>query len=848
MTVDRVRLPVDDALPRLHDALRHPSVVIIEAPAGTGKTTRVPPSLLDQPWIGNDRVVVLEPRRVAARAAARRMASERGERIGDTIGLRTRNDTRVGPSTRLEVVTEGVLTRMLLNDPALEGIGVVVFDEFHERSLHADTALAFVRETRAALRPDLRLILMSATFDADALAARLQADSVVRVEAVTYPVAITYRAPDPGQDLTDAMTKTIVSVLGDDAHRGDLLAFLPGAAAINRVDRTLRNRLGSRVGTELTITPLHGSLTATEQDQALRPDPDDRRKVILSTPIAETSVTIDGVATVIDSGLRRRPVIDHGRGMSRLQTVSASLASAEQRAGRAGRQQPGSCVRLWAMADDRHRLGTEPAEIERADLTALALDLAAWGATDPGELWWLDTPPQVAFDQARNTLASFGAIDNQHRLTDHGRAMHRLGAEPRLAHVMITSTRLEATHPGAVATSAALAAALADRDLLRGRDRPVDLRRRLDLIGGGNRATQVDRAALEQATSNARRWRNDLAALSPGAADQIDSELTGLLISVAFPDRIARRRADAGSFLLASGAGVSISPDDALAHADWLAVAETDGVGAEARVLTAAPLHLTEIEAHHADAIDEVDHGGWDRRARDVVFERRTQLGALVLHRRPMASPPSEVAIEALLTGVRREGLQLLRWDEADHRWRDRLAFAGSIQPDAWPAVDDASLLGTLEAWLAPHLRPSFRRSDLRTLSARVGIDSLLDWQQRTDLDRLVPTHIEVPSGSRIPIDYGAERGPVLAVRLQELFGLTTTPTVYNGRVPLVVHLLSPANRPVQVTLDLASFWAEGYVEVRKELRGRYPRHHWPEDPLTAPPTNRARQRRSQRE
>lgn len=844
MGADRVRLPVDDALPRLHDALRRQPVVVLEAPPGTGKTTRVPPSLLDQPWLEHERIVVLEPRRVAARAAARRMATERGEQIGDTVGLRTRNDTRVGPSTRIEVVTEGVLTRMLLTDPALDGIGAVVFDEFHERSLHADTGLAFVRETQSALRPDLRLILMSATLDAAALAARLRSDAVVSVEAVTHPVAVTYCAPEPGQNVNDAMVAAILSALGDDAHRGDILAFLPGAGAINRVSRDLRVRLGSRIGTELVITPLHGSLTAGEQDQALRPDPGARRKVILSTPIAETSVTIDGVATVIDSGLRRRPEIDHGRGMSRLRTVAASRSAADQRAGRAGRQQPGTCVRLWALADDAHRLADEPAEIAIADLTALALDVAAWGATEPSELPWLDAPPPVAFGQARNTLASLGAIDDHHRLTDHGRAMHRLGAEPRLAHLMIASTELEAEHPGAVATATMLAAALADRDLLRGRDRPVDLRRRLDAIAGGKRVESVDRVALEQAKATAKRWRRDLADLAPGAGHGPDSDLAGLLTSIAFPDRIARRRAEVGSFLLASGAGVTIAADDTLARAEWLAVAETDGVGAEARVLTAAPLLLGDIEPHHAAMISEVDHGGWDRRARDVVFERRTQLGALVLQRRPNPSPPLEAVVEGLLAGVRREGLRLLRWDDADHRWRDRVAFAGSVAPEDWPAVDDESLLADLDAWLAPHIQASFRRRDLESLSARSALESLLDWRRRKDLDRLVPTHAEVPSGSRIPIDYGAEGGPVLAVRLQELFGLSLTPTVYDGRVPLVLHLLSPAHRPVQVTLDLGSFWAEGYPEVRKELRGRYPKHHWPEDPTTAPPTNRAKRRR----
>lgn len=844
MVADRVRLPVDDALPRLHDALRRQPVVVLQAPPGTGKTTRVPPSLVDQPWIEHDRILVLEPRRVAARAAARRMAEERGEQVGETVGIRTRNDTRVSRSTRVEVVTEGVLTRMLLSDPSLDGIGAIVFDEFHERSLHADTALAFVRETRAALRPDLRLVLMSATLDAEALAARLRTDAIVTLDAVTYPVTITHRPPEPGQDLTDAVVEAIASAVDDPTHVGDLLTFLPGAGSINRVEQALRRRLSSRFESDLVVTPLHGALPPEQQDAALRPDARNRRKVILSTPIAETSVTIDGVATVIDSGLRRRPEVDHGRGMSRLRTVTASRAAADQRAGRAGRQQAGSCIRVWATAEDVHRPADEPAEIETADLTALALDIAAWGAADPTELPWLDPPPPVAIGEGRATLIALGAVDEQGRITEHGRAMHRLGAEPRLAHLMVTSAILESDHPGAIATATALAAALSDRDLLRGRDRPVDLTRRLDAMTGSGRASgPIDRRAVDHAKSVANRWRAALGAEHADAQARVDVELAGLLTSVAFPDRIARRRAEVGSFLLASGAGVRVAPADELARADWLAVAETEGVGAEARVVTAAPLELADIEDHHAAAIREIDHGGWDRRARDAVFERRTQLGAIVLQRRPNPSPPLEAVVEALLAGVRREGVRLIRWDDADERWRDRVAFARSMDPDSWPAVDDDSLLAGLETWLAPHLESSFRRRELEALPARTALEAMLDWRKRRELDRLVPTHAEVPSGSRLPIDYGAEAGPVLAVRLQELFGLAETPTVYDGRVPLVLHLLSPAHRPVQVTLDLASFWADGYTEVRKELRGRYPKHHWPEDPTTAPPTRRTKRR-----
>jgi len=836
----RPQLPVDAALPGLHAALRRQTIVILEAPPGTGKTSRVPPSLLGRPWLHDQRVILLEPRRVAARAAARRIAEERGESVGATVGLRTRDDTRIGADTRLEVVTEGVLTRMLLADPGLAGIGAIVFDEFHERSIHADTALAFTRETMGALRPDLRVVIMSATLDAAPLAALLGADAIVTVEAERHPVTVTHEPPAPGEDTTDATARAALDALRDPVHRGDVLVFLPGAAAINRAERRLRDQVGDRI----VITPLHGSLPPTRQDAALRPDPDGRRKVILSTPIAETSVTIDGVATVIDGGLRRRPTFDPGRGLSGLRTVTASRAAADQRAGRAGRQQPGTCVRVWPKTDDSHRPAAEPPEIITADLTALALDLAVWGATDVGAVPWLEPPPPAPLDTARATLRDLGAIDDEDRVTTHGRALSSLGTDPRLAHLLTRSVSLEQTHPGAIATATALAAVLADRDLLRGRDRPTDLRRRLDLMLAGRPAGPHDHDARRRARRSMHRWNERLSPLHEGRPAAADLDLTGILTSIAFPERIARRRADDGHFLMASGTGVVMPTADGLAREAWIAVAETEGIGADARIVTAAPVDLVELETHHADRFEEVDHGGWDHRRGDVVFERRTRLGAVVVRRRPDPSPGPDALIAALLAGVRHEGLALLRWDDADLRFRERLAFAHTVEPDSWPAVDDATLLESLDSWLAPHLSTTMRRRELGDLPARTALASLLDWQRSRDLDRLVPTHVDVSSGSRLPIDYGAEGGPVLSVRLQELFGSSTTPTVFEGRVPLVVHLLSPAHRPVQVTRDLASFWTEGYAEVRRELRGRYPRHHWPEDPATAPPTSRAKRRR----
>lgn len=835
-------LPVDAVLARIHEELDRHTTIVLQAPPGTGKTSRLPPSLLDQPWLGDRRVVVLEPRRVAARSAARRMATERAEALGATIGLRTRDDTRVGPHTRLEVVTEGILTRMLLEDPGLEGIGAVVFDEFHERSIHADTALALLRETMAALRPDLRLVVMSATLDTTRLATRLDTDAVVSVSAEQHPVAITHARPAPGEDLVDATARVTAQVLDDPTHIGDLLVFLPGVAAINRVERRLRDRL--RPDDPLLITPLHGSLSSTRQDKALRPDPDGRRKVVLATPIAETSVTIDGVATVIDSGLRRRPVIDPGRGLSGLRTVTASRAAADQRAGRAGRQRPGTCVRLWGANDDTHRPVSEPPEITTADLTSLALDLAVWGAADASTLPWIDEPPPATMATAKTNLVELGALDPEGRLTSHGRTLHALATDPRLAHLLVEAVGLEHTHPGAIMTATAVAAVLSEPDPYRSRARPTDLRLRVDLLTVDTPTGPHDRDAVARARRAMHRLRRRIEPLHEGPVGAADLDLTGLLISLAFPQRIAQRRAHPGHFLMVSGTGVVMDPSDALAREPWIAVAETAGVGPDGRVVLASPVDQADLRGAHRQRFDEVEYGGWHPTRGDVVFERQIRLGAIVVQRRPADRPPPEAVVNALVSGVRHEGLDSLRWDEQSRRLRERIAFAHSIEPDRWPAVDDDTLLTTLESWLAPHLDGAMGRPRLGEIDLRPIMASLLDWRQAGRLDRLVPTHLEVPSGSRIRVDYRAEGGPVLAVRLQEMFGSATSPTVYDDRVPVVVHLLSPAGRPVQVTRDMASFWAGGYAEVRRELRGRYPKHPWPEDPTTARPTSRAAPRR----
>ena len=611
-------------------------------------------------------------------------------------------------------------------------------------------------------------------------------------------------------------------------YPGDVLVFLAGSRNIADAQRSLRKR----VGPDTVVLPLHGMLPPAEQDAALSPDPRGRRRVILSTPIAETSVTIDGVGVVIDTGKRRRPEMDHGRGMSRLRTVNAGRSATDQRKGRAGRQGPGVCVRLWAEADQARRRPHDPPEILTADLTSLALQLAAWGVGDHLELQWIDKPPDAAIAAARGTLSVFGAIDDSRRLTDHGRRMLRLGAEPRLAHLMLMGSEL-----GMGGTACDIAAVLSDRDLLRGRDRPADLRERVEALHQGG--PHVDRIARSKAREVARRWRRSLGA----DGDPIDIDSVGALVSLAFPNRIAKRRDDVGSFLLSSGAGAKLPETDSLARETFLAVAELQGAGPDAIIRTAAPLNADDLDTHHQSDIELAVSGGWDRRRRDVVFEDQRRLGALILSRSPTTNPPSEAVVDALLAGIRREGLGLLSWSKADHRFRDRLAFMHHLEPDEWPDVADDSLMSTLNDWLVPSLKHATRRAELERVDVKTALATLIDWRKRRDLDRLAPTHLTVPSGSTIPIDYTDPECPALAVRLQEIFGMTESPTIGDGKVAVVLHLLSPAHRQVQATSDLESFWSSGYTEVRKELRGRYPKHHWPEDPTAAAATSKAKRR-----
>lgn len=823
-------LPIDDALPALLSALDTGTTAVLQAPPGAGKTTRVPLALLDQAWAAGGRIIMLEPRRLAARGAARRMAQMLGEEVGQTVGYRVRMDARVSAATRIEVVTEGIFLRRLQSDPSLDGVSAVLFDEFHERSLDADLALAFCLQTRELLRDDLRLVVMSATLDGGPVAALLGGAPLVTSEGRAFPVETRWLEPGPTDRPDTHMARAIRRALAEE--QGSVLAFLPGSGEIRRVERLLAE---GPLPANVLLTPLYGDMSLDAQDIAIRPAPAGQRKVVLATAIAETSLTIEGIRIVIDSGLSRLQRFDPRSGMDRLETVKSSRASADQRRGRAGRLSAGVCYRLWSEAGDRALIPFSAAEITRADLTPLALELAQWGIIDADELAWLDSPPAATLAQARKLLQQLGALDAALRITAHGKAMAGLGIHPRLAHLVLRGREL-----GRTRLACRIAALIGERDILRGNGRrDADLRTRLEHLGDRGRGGEVDRGALLLALEQARQ----LERLVGGPPGPIDHQDAGLLLALAYPDRIAQRRAGAaGQFRLSGGRGAMLDPADALAACDFLAVADLDGQGRDARIFLAAPVTQTALEEAFIHDIRSETEVAWDGREQIVQARRRRRLFELSLKDEPLPTPPADLVLPALLEGVRAMGLSCLPWTKELEGWRRRVAFLHRAAPDRWPDLSDDGLLGSLEDWLAPYLSGATRRSHLDRIDLHAALTGILDWNQRQAMDTEIPTHLTVPTGNRIPIDYSGEE-PVLAVRLQELFGLAETPRLGGGRIPVLLHLLSPAHRPVQVTRDLAGFWAGSYREVKKELAGRYPRHYWPDDPLVAEPTARAKRR-----
>jgi ATP-dependent helicase HrpB len=852
-----INLPIVGVLPALLSALTEHLRVVLEAAPGAGKSTMVPLALLEQPWLGGQKILMLEPRRIAARATAERMAALLGEKVGETVGYRMRMESRISAKTQIEVVTEGVLTRMLQDDAALADVGIVIFDEFHERSLQADLGLALTLQVQQTLREDLRVLLMSATLDGAGLCTRLDAAHVVSAGRV-FPVELRYAPPG----------KIVGRAVGIEAHtasvvrqalavaEGDVLVFLPGKREIQRVADVLASYpLG-----EVDVLPLHGDLELRAQHAVLVWNPA-RRRVILATNIAETSLTIEGVRAVVDAGLLRVAQFDPASGMTRLVTQRVSRANAEQRRGRAGRVAAGVCFRLWGEGEHAALMVQGEAEIRRADMLPLVLELAVWG-TAPDELFWLDPPPVAAMSQARDVLHALGAVDAAGRVTAHGRVLVAMPLHPRLAHILIHGARL-----GLGTLAAEVAALLSERDLLRGSMRGqearfgCDMALRLQALRQGGRELPTGMSVDEGARSRVRQVAKELVRRVPvGVVNKRDNVLddddaTGVLLILAYPERLAQATGS-GRFVLANGRAAQLEAVDGLAREAWLAVAHVDaqvegraldGSLGNARVFMAAKISLAAIEQVFAEEILPQELVAWDSRTQAVTARVQRRLGGLVLEDKPLLNTSTEVIQAALLQGIEKIGLACLPWQPRHMQWRGRVIFLRRVLGETWPDVCDAALLSNLEVWLAPSLHGMSRVAHLERLDLDAALRGLLDWPQQAALERLAATHVEVPSGSRIALDYApsldGEGVPVLPVKLQELFGLLDTPRVVDGKVPVLIHMLSPARKPLAVTQDLASFWRGAYQDVRKDMRGRYPRHPWPEDPLTAMPTRHTKAR-----
>jgi ATP-dependent helicase HrpB len=817
MTFD-TPLPIDAVLPDLTAALRARNAAVLVAPPGAGKTTRVPLVLAREPWAAGKKIIVLEPRRLAARAAAERMARTLGEKVGETVGLRVRFGSKVSGRTRIEVVTEGIFTRLVLDDPELSGIAAVLFDEFHERSLDADLGLALARDVQQGLREDLKILVMSATLDG-ARVARLLGDApVVESEGRAFPVTTHYLGRDPRSPVERQAADAVMRALP--AEAGSLLVFLPGAGEIRRTETLLQKRVADPA---VDVVALYGALDARAQDQAIAPLPVGRRKVVLATSIAETSLTIEGVRVVIDCGLSRVPRFEPDVGVTRLETVRVSRAAADQRRGRAGRTEPGVCYRLWSEPETNSLEAFARPEILAADLSSFALDLAQWGVSDPAKLSFLDQPPRAAFIEAQALLRELDALDAQGRITDEGRAIRALPLPPRLARMVIDAAR-----EGGGMLAADIALLVTERGL--GGD-AVDLTHRLDNL----RRDRSRRA--EDARRMAARWADEAGGKNDGGLSP------GAILSLAYPDRIARNRGGGSGFLLANGRGANVDPASNLARELFLAVAELTGTAAQGRILLAAPITPAEIETCFAAHIEQRDEVTVDAATLSLRGRKSRRLGALVLSEQTAPVTPDEETGRKLADAVAAAGLQKLPWTASLTQWRDRVMFLRKAEGDEWPDLSDAALAAGVGDWLAPLLADKTAVSGLGAQDLTQAVTALLPWDMRRRLDAEAPTHFEAPTGTRAAIDYTAEAGPSIAIRVQELFGLDRHPAIAGGRVPLVVELLSPAHRPVQVTRDLPGFWRGSYQAVKTEMKGRYPRHPWPDDPLAAPATRRAKPR-----
>jgi ATP-dependent helicase HrpB len=832
-------LPIISVIPDVRRLLASGGNLVLSAPPGSGKTTGIPPELLDEPWLAGQKILMLEPRRIAARTAAAQIARVLNETAGETVGYRIRMERKVSHATRIEIVTEGILTRYLQTDPELKGIGLVIFDEFHERSIHADLGLALCLDVQRGLRADLRILVMSATLNTGAVSRILGDAPVVKGEGSMFPVDIRHASasspPDPCRDTAAAVLKAVRE------EEGSILVFLPGAREIRNVHRRLTE---AGLGTEIVIAPLYGALGRHAQERAIEPVPGGMRKIVLATDIAETSLTIEGIRIVIDAGLMRVPRFDVRSAMTRLATVPVTRDSADQRAGRAGRLVPGICCRLWAREIHDTLLERAIPEILTTDISPLALELAAWGVRDPNRLSWLDPPAGAAFNQAMELLRDLGAIDNRGLITGHGKQMSSLGLHPRLSHMVLTARRF-----GMGGLACETAAILGDRDFLttgpNGRD--SDLRSRIDALRASTVHGHTSSHGMDAALCRMiRKTADQLKTRLNCAGDEGSVNDLGIVLSFAYADRISvRRPGDLPRYLVANGRGAYFPSPEPLSSEDYLVIADLDGSEPESVIYLAAPVTFEGLSRYCKDLITERQFIQWDRRSRSVLSRRQVLIGKTALKDFPLPDPDAGRVAEAMCEGIRQMGMEVLPWTKALRSWQGRIILMKSVGAEGidWPDVSDERLLATIETWLRPFLSNITRAGQLSGIDLSSALSPLLSWQHQKALDRLAPTHFIVPSGSRIPIDYSNPEAPVLSVRLQEMFGALETPAIARGAIPMLLHLLSPAGRPVQVTRDLKSFWQTTYFEVKKDLKGRYPKHHWPDNPLEAPPTNRTKKK-----
>ncbi|GGA38751.1 ATP-dependent helicase HrpB [Paenibacillus physcomitrellae] len=837
-----MRLPVDECLPELALVLEKGENAVLIAEPGAGKTTRTPLALLKEAWLDGQGILMLEPRRLAARSAAAYMARELGEQVGETVGYRIRMESRTGPQTRITVVTEGILTLMLHNDPALIGTGLIIFDEFHERNLHSDLGLALTRQSQQLLREDLRILVMSATLKEGPVSALLGGAPVIRSQGRIYPVETRYLTERNETPLEVLVQRTVLGALQE--HAGNMLVFLPGIREIRRAEQKLAavDLAGAQV------VPLYGAMTQEQQQEAIKALPDRQRKIVLATSIAESSLTVEGITVVIDSGLRRTELFSPRTGMGRLTTVRAARDSADQRRGRAGRTAPGVCYRLWTEEDHRQLKEETPPEMLEADLAPLALALAVWGSP-PSELDWLTPPPAGGYAGAVQLLQALGALDEDGRLTGAGREMAGLGLHPRLGRMLLEARRL-----GHGRLACLLAALLEDSRQLRLGGNDADVRRALAALLAAERGAEgpgagltapggpAAAAELQPLLRQSRRWAKQLGA-GPEPLPQVPEAeaVCGLLLSFAFPDRIGQLR-PGGRYLLSGGRGAALPAASPLAGSPYLVAAEVDDEGTEGRIVWAAPLEADHMETYWRPQMKESKRVVWDEATESVRAWRTVMLGAVVYQETPDPKPSREDVLQALLGTIAGGGIGLLPWNAKSRQLQARIQFLARYAPSGdWPDVSDESLQRQAAEWIGPYAAGFRRKADLQKLNLVQMLESLLTWEQKRQLDQEAPALIQVPSGSRIAVVYEGPQAPYISVKLQEMFGQLDTPRLAFGRVPLTLHLLSPAARPVQVTSDLRSFWEHTYFEVKKDLKGRYPKHYWPDDPFAAEATRRVR-------